>query len=111
MIDKAFSEKLIFCSKRAYESGNFNVILHNVCWSSQDAGWVILTGDEPDLLFVNPGQSVLLSVQRVVEKVPALEEILVPEPKEEGYTLDKATGNYVPFDVPETYLSDLGLSW
>ena len=95
--------RLVFLSRRAYESGKIRLVLRNAAvWDARDTGFQLLEGSETGLELANPENSLLVSTSRALELEPRLAPLLTHDtpPVDAAYAYDEATGSFLPTAMP-----------
>ncbi len=96
--------RLVFLSRRAYEAGEIRLVLRteDIC-DQRDTGFQLLRGNETGLELANPGNSLLISVERAIELEPRLKPLLETEtpPEHAAYAYDRRADAFLPTEMPE----------
>lgn len=103
MTEHACEIRLVFLSRRAYETGQIRLVLRTeaVC-DERDTGWQLLQGKETGLELANPENSLLVSVRRALELEPHLAALLTEDtpPANAAYAFDVQTQTFLPTEMP-----------
>lgn len=104
MTQPASEIRLVFLSRRAYETGRIRLVLRSeaIC-DERDTGWQLLEGTETGLELANPENSLLVSVRRALELEPQLASLLAENtpPTDAAYAYDAKTQTFIPTEMPE----------
>lgn len=99
--------KLAFLSRRAHAAGKIGLVLYNEQrWDSRDSGWQLLEGTETGLELADPGNSLLISVERALLLAPKLRQLFEDDTPQAScaFQWDADAGVYVsvplPADIP-----------
>lgn len=99
-------EKICYISRRSYEENKIDLVLNTAQpWTERDSGWQLLTSKDSGYELSNPSNSLLISVEKAIEKFPRLQQILSdPAPQEPiAYRWEKDKQSFERIPFPEDY--------